>query len=185
MASTSHTNDSLNTSKQTDRLKETRYVFENDLLPQEIPEVDEIGATTAPLVSASFYIGARCQPYNDDYMLCNQEAKGTGQIDCLKEGRRVTRCAASVLKDLNKNCSEEFRLHWRCLGQNNLEFKGCRKAELLLNNCVFQKLNLTKTIPGIEEKDQIHLKETPVIKPLSLHQDSDKAYAKAKAEGKI
>jgi NADH dehydrogenase (ubiquinone) 1 alpha subcomplex subunit 8 len=47
-------------------------------------------------MSASFFIGARCQAYNDDYMKCKTEANGRGELDCLREGRKVTRCAASV-----------------------------------------------------------------------------------------
>lgn len=66
-------------------------------MPDDIPKVTEIGASSAPLLSASFFIGARCQPYNDDYMQCKTEAYGRGELDCMKEGRKVTRCAASVL----------------------------------------------------------------------------------------
>lgn len=65
-------------------------------LPDSIPKVDELGATSAPLLSAAFFIGDRCRPYNDDYMLCKDESNGRGEFDCMKEGRRVTRCAASV-----------------------------------------------------------------------------------------
>lgn len=65
-------------------------------LPDNIPKVKEIGASSAPLLSASFFIGARCKPYNDDYMMCKTEANGTGELDCMKEGRKVTRCATSV-----------------------------------------------------------------------------------------
>ena len=56
----------------------------------------EIGATSAPLLSAYFFIGARCRPYNYDFMQCKTENPGKGEFECLKEGRRVTRCAASV-----------------------------------------------------------------------------------------
>jgi NADH dehydrogenase (ubiquinone) 1 alpha subcomplex subunit 8 len=65
-------------------------------LPNDIPKVKEIGASSAPLMSASFFIGARCQPYNDDFMKCKTDATGRGEIDCMREGRKVTRCAASV-----------------------------------------------------------------------------------------
>lgn len=65
-------------------------------MPDGIPKVQEIGATSAPLMSASFFIGDRCRAYNDDYMKCKAEANGRGEFDCLKEGRKVTRCAASV-----------------------------------------------------------------------------------------
>lgn len=65
-------------------------------MPDDIPKVKEIGTSSAPLLSASYFIGDRCRPYNDDFMKCKTEAHGTGEIDCLKEGRKVTRCAASV-----------------------------------------------------------------------------------------
>jgi len=65
-------------------------------MPADIPAVKEIGATSAPLMSASYFIGARCQPFNDDFMKCKTEAYGKGEVDCLREGRKVTRCAASV-----------------------------------------------------------------------------------------
>jgi len=65
-------------------------------MPDHIPKVQEIGATSAPLFSAAYFIGERCKPYNDDFMKCKDEANGRGEIDCLKEGRKVTRCAASV-----------------------------------------------------------------------------------------
>lgn len=65
-------------------------------MPDHIPKVEEIGATSAPLASASFFIGDRCRAYNDDYMKCKTDANGRGEVECLKEGRKVTRCAASV-----------------------------------------------------------------------------------------
>ena len=65
-------------------------------MPDHVPKVDEIGASSAPLLSASYFIGARCRPYNDDYMQCKTDSYGRGELDCLKEGRKVTRCAASM-----------------------------------------------------------------------------------------
>jgi hypothetical protein len=65
-------------------------------LPDSIPKVKEIGASSAPLLSASYFIGARCKPYNDDYMMCKTENPGRGELECMREGRKVTRCAASV-----------------------------------------------------------------------------------------
>jgi NADH dehydrogenase (ubiquinone) 1 alpha subcomplex subunit 8 len=65
-------------------------------MPDDIPKVKEIGSSSAPLMSASYFIGARCKAYGDDYMMCKTEAHGRGELECLKEGRKVTRCAASV-----------------------------------------------------------------------------------------
>jgi hypothetical protein len=77
-------------------------------LPDDIPKVKELGASSAPLLSASFFIGARCKDYNDDYMMCKTDANGRGELDCMKEGRKVTRCAASVY-EFPEGASEEGR----------------------------------------------------------------------------
>ena len=61
-----------------------RHNWENvdkNTLPKDIPEVDEVGATSAPLLSASYFIGAKCKPYNDDFMMCKDENNG-GTLEC-------------------------------------------------------------------------------------------------------
>ncbi|MCJ1254362.1 hypothetical protein MMC24_002177 [Lignoscripta atroalba] len=132
-------------------------------LPDSIPKVPEIGASSAPLLSAAYFIGARCKPFNDDFMVCKTEAHGKGEVECMKEGRRVTRCAASVLDDINKSCLEEFRKHWNCLEQNNQQLWQCRRPETKLNTCVFDKLNLEKTIPGSPEgQTPVHLRKRQI-----------------------
>ncbi|EXJ93842.1 NADH dehydrogenase (ubiquinone) 1 alpha subcomplex 8 [Capronia coronata CBS 617.96] len=129
-------------------------------MPDHIPKVTEIGASSAPLLSASFFIGDRCRAYNDDYMQCKTESYGRGELDCMKEGRKVTRCAASVLADINKNCLEEFRAHWMCLENNNHQLWQCRRPERVMNRCVFQKIGLQKTIPETPEgQTPIHLRD--------------------------
>ena len=65
-------------------------------MPADIPAVEEVGATSAPLTSASFFIGDKCRAYNDDFMQCKQEHAGRHPKECFSEGRRVTRCAISV-----------------------------------------------------------------------------------------
>jgi len=102
---------------------------------------------------------SRCQPYNDDYMKCKTEANGRGELDCMREGRKVTRCAASVLSDVNKHCLQEFRKHWECLENNNQQLWQCRKWERPLNKCVFENIGLEKTIPGTPEGETpVHLR---------------------------
>ncbi|TVY30622.1 NADH-ubiquinone oxidoreductase 20.8 kDa subunit [Lachnellula hyalina] len=129
-------------------------------LPASIPPVEEVGSSSAPLLSASFFIGARCKAYNDDFMQCKTEKPGTAEMDCLKEGRRVTRCAKSVLDDVNKHCLVEFRKHWTCLDNNNQQLWQCRPLEWKLNKCVFDNLKLEKTIPDAPANETpVHLRE--------------------------
>lgn len=166
----------------------TNFIIETDFtpLPLHIPAVEEVGVTSAPLLSASYFIGTKCKSYNDDFMQCKVENPANGVEGCLKEGRRVTRCASSVLKDINSHCSESFRLHWKCLEQNNQELKNCRKAETLFNKCVFDNLKLAKEIPGIPKGEvPIHLKAKPLYVPNVEDYDSRAAFKKAKAEGAI
>lgn len=139
-----------------------RHQWENvdeNKLPQSVPDVEEVGATSAPLLSASYFIGAQCKPYNDDFLMCKHEHNG-GSVECLKEGRRVTRCAIDVLNKLNQHCFDEFKLHYECLEQNNHNMGHCRASEKVFNKCVLQNLKLSKHIPGVNE--QIHLKENPI-----------------------
>jgi NADH dehydrogenase (ubiquinone) 1 alpha subcomplex subunit 8 len=144
-----------------------RHQWENvdqNKLPSEIPEVDEVGATSAPLLSASYFIGQKCKPYNDDFMMCKDENNG-GTLECLKEGRRVTRCAIDVLKDINKYCFDEFKLHYECLEQENHRTGHCRASESVFNQCVFNNMKLEKKIPGVET--QIHLNQNPIYQGTS------------------
>ncbi|KAH0840155.1 Ndufa8, NADH-ubiquinone oxidoreductase complex I 19kd subunit [Lanmaoa asiatica] len=152
-------------------------------LPDSVPKVQELGATSAPLKSAAFFIGAYCKEYNEDFMLCKNEAGGDPGR-CLKEGRRVTRCATDLISKMRENCLEQFEAHWNCLELNNQvctppveaaqltydatqEYYACRKPERTLNKCMFEKLGLTKTIPGspVGQK-QIHEEENPIYTTL-------------------
>lgn len=96
-------------------------------MPDHIPKVEEIGATSAPLLSASYFIGDRCRAFNDDYMKCKAEAGGRGEVECLREGRKVTRCAASVYVPFS-NVGEITAWERRILGS------FCRILTCLIQN---------------------------------------------------
>ncbi|KAJ7265460.1 putative NADH dehydrogenase 22K chain precursor [Mycena haematopus] len=131
--------------------------------PQEIPKVAELGTTSAPLKSAAFFLGAYCKEYNEDFMLCKAESREPGH--CLKEGRRVTRCATELITKMRENCLAQFEAHWGCLEQNNHQSYRCRVEERPLNACVFDKLGLAKVIPGTPEgRKQIHEIENQTLK---------------------
>ncbi|RDB20160.1 NADH-ubiquinone oxidoreductase 20 subunit [Hypsizygus marmoreus] len=134
-------------------------------LPDNIPKVPELGVTSAPLKSAAFFIGAYCKEYNEDFMLCKSENRDPAH--CLKEGRRVTRCATELITKLRENCLSQFDEHWNCLESNNQEYYRCRKPERTLNACMFEKLGLTKTIPGTPEGQvPVHEVKNPYNKPV-------------------
>ncbi|POW20509.1 hypothetical protein PSHT_03455 [Puccinia striiformis] len=135
-------------------------------MPNEIPKVDELGVSSAPLKSASFYIGTFCKPYSEDFMLC--KAENQNPEHCLKEGRRVTRCAQEAITKIKAACLDEFTSHWTCLDRNNHGFEFCRKPERDLNACLFQKLvQFKKEIPGApKDQEQIHEKKNPIYGPI-------------------
>lgn len=47
---------------------------------------------------------------------------------------------ARSIKDINENCLSEFRTHWQCLENHNQQLFNCRREEMKLNKCVFDKL---------------------------------------------
>lgn len=118
----------------------SRVLIDPTPMPSNIPRVEEVGVSSAPLKSASFFIGAKCAPYNDDYMLCKAENAGQDEAPCLAAGRRVTRCTSDVLSSIQKSCLETFNAHWQCLDDQNQDFKNCRPAERALNKCVFENM---------------------------------------------
>ena len=63
-------------------------------LPESVPKVEEVGTTSAPLKSISYFFGQFCKEYNEDFMLCKNESRDPAH--CLLEGRRVTRCAQDL-----------------------------------------------------------------------------------------
>ncbi|OIW31315.1 NADH dehydrogenase, alpha subcomplex, subunit 8 [Coniochaeta ligniaria NRRL 30616] len=146
-----------------------QVLYDTTPLPDSIPKVKEVGASSAPLLSAAFFIGARCKDYNDDYMQCKNENPGKGEFECLKEGRRVTRCARGVIDDINKSCLEQFRSHWACLEDNNHQLWQCRPAEWKLNKCVFENLKLEKVVPDQPQNSTpVHLRPTQIYAHRSI-----------------
>jgi len=134
-------------------------------LKDPLPPLPELGATSAPLKTAAYFIGDKCREYNEDFMLCKNE-RGRDPAHCLKEGRKVTRCAQEVISKLRAACAAEFEAHWQCLEWNNHYYYACRREERPLNACAFTKLGYKKEIPGTPEgKTPIHLVEKPYHTP--------------------
>ncbi|KAH8806864.1 hypothetical protein DL96DRAFT_1822208 [Flagelloscypha sp. PMI_526] len=130
--------------------------------PAALPKVDELGVTSAPLKSASFFIGAHCKDYNEDFMLCKAESRDPAH--CLKEGRRVTRCATDLINKIRENCLKDWDRHWDCLEKENQDLFACRRYERPLNKCMFENLGLKKEIPGTPAgKLPIHEKKNPLF----------------------
>ncbi|KXS18348.1 hypothetical protein M427DRAFT_96058, partial [Gonapodya prolifera JEL478] len=138
------------------------YVEPKPLSPS-IPEVKEVGATSAALETASFFLGAHCKDVNEDFMLCKSESADPKH--CLKEGRRVTRCAQDMIRKLKANCETEWRTYYEAYDWNNHMFQSVRKEEKAFSECVFAKLGLEKVVTGTPEgATPIHLRPNPMLK---------------------
>ena len=44
-------------------------------MPSDVPHVDEVGATSAPLKSAAFFIGAYCKDFNGSFRAILREKR--------------------------------------------------------------------------------------------------------------
>lgn len=118
-------------------------IFVNNLWVEKAPlktesDVPELGLSSAPLESMSFYFAKYCSDYVADFMLCKNES--TDPKHCLKEGRRVTRCAIDLASKLNERCGSEWKAHWSCLDMKNHHFWQCRDEEKVFSRCVKTKI---------------------------------------------
>jgi hypothetical protein len=56
-------------------------------LPDDIPKVEELGATSAPLKSAAFFIGAYCKDYNG---VCTSGLDSQSSLNGIGWGKRIS-----------------------------------------------------------------------------------------------
>jgi hypothetical protein len=65
-------------------------------MPGNVPKVDELGTTSAPLKSAAFFIGAYCKEYNGAWSYLNfMEGNADLFSSCAsKRGPQRTSCSA-------------------------------------------------------------------------------------------
>jgi NADH dehydrogenase (ubiquinone) 1 alpha subcomplex subunit 8 len=55
--------------------QEGQDVVDRTPMPSHIPHVDEVGATSAPLKSAAFFIGAYCKEFNGSFCAILREKR--------------------------------------------------------------------------------------------------------------
>eukprot|EP01135_Chromosphaera_perkinsii_P010725 Nk52_evm4s2209 gene=Nk52_evmTU4s2209 len=115
-----------------------------------VPEVQEVEATSAPLMAAGRHFGKACEAPSLAFMQCKED-NGQDPSKCLKEGAKVTRCALEFFKELRQNCNEEYTNHWTCLDNNNQDMTKCGPTKEEYNECVFQKMGIE--LPEIKPYD--------------------------------
>lgn len=72
------------------------------------------------------------------------------------------------IKDINTHCLQQFNTHWQCLENNNHRLWECRKDEMELNKCVFDKLVRYPLLPTRNRPQWLVLAETHIIRPVNL-----------------
>ncbi|PIA39428.1 hypothetical protein AQUCO_02600107v1 [Aquilegia coerulea] len=83
--------------------------------------------TSAVLMSASKHIAAKCREENRAFINCKK--KDQNPEKCLHQGREVTRCVLTVLKDLHERCTKEMDAYVGCMYYHTNEFDLCRKEQ--------------------------------------------------------
>lgn len=83
----------------------------------------------------------------------------------LKEGAAVTACGVDFLRSLKKECKAETDKLAHCVDQGSPEvfMAYCRSEQLVLDNCVEEKLGIKR--PKIGYFSKLHVHESAVPKP--------------------
>jgi hypothetical protein len=144
-------------------------------LPSSVPHVDELGTTSAPLKSASFFIGQHCKAVNGQHTLtkwfafmltmtqrtlCYARAR-TGTLNIvskraekLRDARPSCRSPCSEMEltgsisKMRESCLAEFDAHWQCLEKNN------QVSDFLSDHG--QQIELTSSISKRVESLNVH-----------------------------
>ena len=116
-------------------------IFVDGLWKEDLKQegkVDEIGLTSAPLLSIAYHFQKYCKDFSEDFMLCKNQS--TDPNHCLLEGRKVTRCGQKLVEQLKLNCDQEWKDYYVCLDESNQMMQKCRKPEQMFNSCVYKKM---------------------------------------------
>ncbi|XP_034951429.1 NADH dehydrogenase [ubiquinone] 1 alpha subcomplex subunit 8 [Chelonus insularis] len=126
--------------------------------------VQEINLSWPILHAASFYVGKYCEPYNNEFLLCQKEEKDATK--CVNEGKAVTGCALEFFRKLKKHCRQEFDQYYNCLYKSSydLSFNHCRNTQEVLDKCVLEHMNVERPPFGYFCEVKVH--ETTRPKPV-------------------
>ncbi|KOC64420.1 NADH dehydrogenase [ubiquinone] 1 alpha subcomplex subunit 8 [Habropoda laboriosa] len=125
-------------------------------------EQQELNISYPYIKAAAFFIGKRCEWYNNEYTLCRYELKDPRK--CLKEGKDITNCALEVFQDIKKNCRNEFQAHVDCMLASSLNGEEkCGKTQGSFDKCMKEKLNIERPYYGYFCEAKVH--DSPRPKP--------------------
>lgn len=112
-------------------LHDRDYVDPNPL-PSTVPHVDELGTTSAPLKSASFFIGDHCKAVNGEYSVC------------LEASEEVRTCVRSGTRNWFGKCLERCRDDYEL--QRFRQSVGASLARVAWSRTVSPSLPLTSHV---------------------------------------
>ncbi|CAD5221438.1 unnamed protein product [Bursaphelenchus xylophilus] len=131
--------------------KETKLPSDEELtVPQEI----NISSTYLKAVAP--YMAYRCEEKIKDFMLKRKEVEDPRKT--LKEGAAVTACGVDFLRSLKKTCKPETDRYAECIDKSSsqLFIAYCHQDQLVLDNCIEQKLGITRPKRGHFSKLHVH-----------------------------
>ncbi|XP_065178570.1 NADH dehydrogenase [ubiquinone] 1 alpha subcomplex subunit 8-like [Sycon ciliatum] len=108
-------------------------------------EYEELPVSSAPLMSAAQFIGVECRSQSQDFLICKRDKQDPRM--CLNEGKAVSDCARAFLLKVRDHCRKEFRQHWSCLDNRNLDHEHCLKHQPALDKCILEHTGLERPTP--------------------------------------
>jgi hypothetical protein len=126
----------------THRFPDTPYI-DPAPFPKNIPQVDELGVSSAPLKSASFFIGAHCKPYNGARSILHSYSVDGGNTDA------VAFCPAafpfdsvlSCIRWLTSYCSLRLIMH-----TNIYHPSTCNTKTTILRRIILTSLAIARSL---------------------------------------
>jgi len=124
-------------------------------------EVKEINVSSPILRASGVYLGKYCDEQCKEYMLCKKEEKDPRF--CLNEGKTVTACGYQFFQKMKSSCRAEVEAYSKCLEWNSpsMEFRYCRKAQSLFDQCMKEKMNMERPPFGYFSQVRVHQTSRP------------------------
>lgn len=118
--------------------------------------VEEINLSTSALRAGAFHLGKYCEVPSQEYVLCKLEEKDKRK--CLDEGKVLTACGLDFFRLVKKSCVDEFTQFANCIDKSSVDFKfkPCRNTQSVFDECMLDKLQMTKPSYGYYSRVKVH-----------------------------
>ena len=119
-------------------------------------QCEEVPLGTPYLKASAFHLGKRCEPQNNEFMLCRWETDDPRK--CVKDGKAVTECSMNFFRDVKANCAAEFTQYAMCLERSSprMFFDKCRATQFKFDQCMKDKLDMERPFYGYHMMAKVH-----------------------------